>query len=260
MLRPARPHLDRCLRERDRHVAKRRELKEESSKAIRECEQQIVALREDVFAANDGFVGSRMTELERTWRRLSRVDSDAGMMELWTAIAPPTWVDQKRWRGAQGNSVDLATLLAADVDGVEAAEKAARALYPDRTRIAWRLAEDGADPTSNLATSADTVLAEAVVLAHQALAVSEKLPIIVARAQAMENDVQEIALTRFAQSPIAARAVGRVALAEYLIRAAELPAQQARVDALCALWSTGYVIAHADDTTITLEVPAPTAS
>src|SRR5258708_7083616 len=91
VLRPARPHLARCLEERDRHVAVRRQLADERLHAIAKCEQRINDVRADIFAKSDGIVGRRMTDLEREWRLLSRPDPDAGLMDLWARSAPASW-------------------------------------------------------------------------------------------------------------------------------------------------------------------------
>ena len=75
MFCPERPHLERCLRERDHHLAARRLVDEERARAIARCEARIEEARADVFAANDGVVTARMTDLEREWRMLARGDT-----------------------------------------------------------------------------------------------------------------------------------------------------------------------------------------
>src|SRR5450432_1499541 len=118
--RPARPHLELCMRERERHSAARQRLAEERARQIARCVQSINALRNAAFASNDGVVTRRMTELEREWRRLTREDPDAGLMDLWARIAPPAWVDRKKWRdSAPAARLDAAIALAADAENVD---------------------------------------------------------------------------------------------------------------------------------------------
>src|SRR4051812_857353 len=93
MLRPERPALDRCLREREQHLAEGQRRSAARAQAVAHCEQRINDARSAVFAASDGVVGSQMTALEREWRRLSRPDPEAGLMDLWARIAPAAWLD-----------------------------------------------------------------------------------------------------------------------------------------------------------------------
>lgn len=253
VLRPARPHLARCLDAREAHVAARRDASERTGQAIKECERQIVALREVVFAANDGFVGARMTDLERTWRRLSRVDPDAGLMELWARIAPAPWLDQKRWRGSPPEAqLEAAVLLAADVDGVEAAEAAVRSLRAG-SKIAWSLHPDGAAKDADYT---DLLLAEP----EGAPVPPDLHPAIVERARRVEAEVREAVQRRFADRACLAHGIGRAAFADHVWHAvhasrnaSERPANPAA--ALFALWKTGYVIASIEPSCITLEIP-----
>lgn len=263
MLRPARPHLPRCLRDRERHLVDRREAQERATRAIQDCERQIVALREEVFAANDGFVGARMTDLERTWRRLSRVDPDAGLMDLWSRMAPPTWIDRKPWRGNAGEAaLDTAVLLAADVDGAEAAERAARELFGARP-ILWRLLpEPHADEphAGGLLEHADythSLLDAQEHAALEALATCEMKPGILARARRIEHDVEARAGHALTAEPALAKSVGRAAFADALCGAArslgaDVPNPSAH---LYSLWATGYVIADVAESAVTLGIP-----
>src|SRR6187549_1515597 len=98
VLRPGRPRLERCLRERERHLEAQRAVAEDRARAIARCEARIETARARVFANNDGIVTSWMTELEREWRRLARRDPERGLMDLWARVAPPAWIDRKRWR------------------------------------------------------------------------------------------------------------------------------------------------------------------
>jgi hypothetical protein len=176
VLRPARPRLEGCLRERERHLETRRSFEEARARAIAQCEARIEAARAQVLAANDGVVTSRMTELEREWRRLSRPDPDAGLMDLWARVAPPAWIDRKRWRDA-------------------------------------------------------------------------------AAASRLERDVHEAARTRFAHRPVLARAIAHAAYVDFVWRAASLRDRPDPVGPLRDLWKTGYVLAAAGASGVTLEIP-----
>lgn len=120
VLRPARPGLGAC-----RDVAERMgaDVAARRTRALTECQERIEAARVDVFAARDGVVTANMTLLEREWRRISRGDPEGEAMDVWARIAPPAWLDRKRWRGTPA-PIEAAVLLAADVDGVEVAERA----------------------------------------------------------------------------------------------------------------------------------------
>ena len=140
LLRPTRCDLVRCLAEREHHLARRKVVSDERTRAIADCERRIERARAQVFAASDGVVGATMTVLEREWRALAKVDPDGGVMDLWAAIAPRTWHDQKRWRDCPPmDRVDLSVALASDVEGVETAEAAARRL--GAKRVAWRFTD-----------------------------------------------------------------------------------------------------------------------
>jgi hypothetical protein len=228
LLRPARPDLARCMRERERHLSQRAAAAEERVRAIAACERRIESARAAVFAASDGVVGASMTELEREWRRLSRPDPDAGMMDLWAHIAPPAWIDRKRWReSVPCERVDVAVALAADVSGVEAAEAAAlslrSALGEAGTAIGagvrWRFFDHDRSLVSGFAGSW-----------------REKL----------REDVREAVLARLPDRPLLARDVALVASAP--------PFARPIANALRALWRTGYVLSSLDATGVTLEI------
>src|SRR4029079_13534839 len=95
LLRPARPHLDRCLGELGVYLDRRRASGERRARAMKDCARRMNDARSAVFAKRDGVVPSLMTDLEREWRWLARRDPDVGLMELWTRIAPPGWIDRK---------------------------------------------------------------------------------------------------------------------------------------------------------------------
>lgn len=261
ILRPRRPDLARCLRAREAHVAARRVEVTRAGRAVAECERSIEALRTAVFAANDGFVGARMTELERTWRRLSRVDPDLGLMDLWAHIAPAAWIDQKRWRGsAREAQLDAAVLLAADVLGVIAAESAIRSLgvalaawdAPLCTRVRWRLPDADTPEPPDLTAS---LLARPLLAANEIIASSDLPAMATARALRLQDDVREAARSRFAHRPELTQSIAHAAFVDYLLGAARLGERLNPVTALFALWTTGYAIAAVDASGVTLEIP-----
>jgi hypothetical protein len=228
LLRPARPDAARCLKERERHLTERKRLSDERGRKIADCERRIEHLRAAVFAASDGVVGRRMTELEREWRMLAKVDPDAGLMDLWARVAPPAWHDQKRWRDCPAiDRVDIAVALACDVEGVEAAEEGARRLrsvYETEAgltiaaRIGWRLFDhDRAVFVTSTAREA---------------------------APPIREDVRDAVLARFPDRPLFARDVAHLATQK-----------GALVDAVRAIWRSGYGVHTLDAGGITLELP-----
>jgi hypothetical protein len=224
LLRPVRPETARCLAERERHLAERKRSADERNRAVSDCERRIEIARAAVFAASDGVVSAKMTELEREWRKLAKVDPDAGLMDLWSRIAPVRWHDEKRWRGCPAmDRVDLAVALACDVEGVEAAEKAAARLrnaldVPVGTRISWRFFDH------DRAVFVTTF--------------REPPPRI-------REDVRDAVLARFPERPLLARDVAHLATEKGEVALA------AR-----AIWRAGYGIHTLDATGITLEMPA----
>jgi len=142
-----------------------------------------------VFAENDGIVTRRMTDLEREWRRLSRSDPDGRLMDLWTRVAPVSWVDRKRWRDSEpAAQLDATIALAADVEGVETAESAIGALrvalaawgIPIGFRMRWRSFEHDSDRTTEL-------LAKPLGAACEALSAQGLESVVVLRAQRLER-------------------------------------------------------------------------
>ncbi len=240
VLRPTRLQRERCLRERAPHLAARRIVAEERARAVRRCEAEIESLRAAIFSAKDGAVPRRMTELERQWRRLSRPDVDGGMMDLWSRIAPPAWLDRKRWRDSDPAArVDTALALAADVAGVEAAECAALALRevlagsgaPVGARLRWRALEQDVDVTSAL-------------LARPAATSSA-----IARATRLEQEVRDAVLARFPERPLLARSLAHAAFVD-----TASPGTSA-LTALRALWRSGYLLSAIGEAGMILELP-----
>lgn len=217
LFRPARPALARCLAERERHLEERTRAAEARQRAIADCERRIEALRAAVFAASDGVVGARMTELERAWRSLAKVDPDANLMNLWARIARTEWHDRKVWRSCPAiDRLDLCVALASDMDGIEAAEHAARTL--GSPRILWRF-----------------------VARDRALFVTTHRP----SPRRIREDVRDAVLARYPDRPLLARDIGHLA--------AQRPSRA--LDALRAIWRSGYGIQAIDAAGITLETP-----
>jgi hypothetical protein len=253
---PARPDLERCLSERERHAADRRVFAEERARAIADCERRINDARRAVFETNDGVVTSRMTDLEREWRRLSRQDPEDGLMDLWARVAPASWIDRKRWRGcAPASRVDAAIALAADAENVEAAEEALGALRSALAAhgisvgplIRWRWFERDAETVAVL-------LREPLRAACEACPAADRASIF-ARARRFEHGILQKALARFPERPLLARELGHAAFVDFLWRAAPLDIARNPVAALRALWKTGYVLSEADAKSVTLEIP-----
>ncbi len=255
VLKPARPELSRCLVARERHLVARRQWADERAHAIAECEQRINAARTVVFTTNDGVVGSLMTDLEREWRRLSRPDSDAGLMELWARIAPPAWIDRKRWRdSAPELRVDAATALAADPENVGAAESAVAMLRASLapfgvvlgSRVRWRFCEEENELAPMLLAEPLRVATEACPSRHRA--------VVFERARRVEQRVHDAALARLPSRPCLVRDIGHAAFVDF-VWSASLRDRACPTQALRVLWQTGYALAGADASAITIEIP-----
>jgi hypothetical protein len=216
VLRPARPHLARCLAERERQLAARRAAAEERERAIADCERRIESCRAAVFAANDGIVPALMTDLEREWRRLSRPDIDGEPMDLWARIAPSSWMDRKRWQDTEAaRKLDAAIALAADVDGVEAAEAAVGSLRtalaawgtPVGPRVRWRLLEQDLE-------HAGALYAEPLRAAREEASRRGAEAGVLERAERLRDEVHAAALARFPERPLLARDVAHAAFVD----------------------------------------------
>jgi hypothetical protein len=239
LLRPTRPRLEQCLAEREALRPSRVAFAEERARAIRDCERRIEQERAAVFAANDGVISLAMTNLEREWRKLTRLDPDAGLMELWARIAPAAWIDRKRWRDTEpALRMDAAIALAADPNGVEAAETAIaslRAALAPRgiaigPHVRWRAGAHDAEH--------NTALLGAVV---------DVQPEYAAR---FKREVHDAVLSRLPERPLLARDVAHAAFVESVSREHPSPVQHLR-----ELWMTGYVISAVDEAGVTLELP-----
>jgi hypothetical protein len=249
--RPARGALARCCEEADRHARERRPINEARARAVAECVARIEAARADVFAAKDGVVSARMTQLEAEWRRLSRrADRDGDAMELWARIAPPAWRDQKKWRAFDPDRyAEAAIALASDVSGVEAAEAAVDALrrvlpIPALTRWCF----DDATPFDVRA-----LLAEPLRAATERLASRDGGPFALARASLLETRVHEAARARLPEA--LARGIAHAAFVDAVWNAARI-GEPSPAAPLRALWRTGYTIAWIDARAVTLAIPS----
>ena len=273
VLAPQRQRLALCLEERARHVEAQKSRAEARARAIAACEARIERARADIFRANDGVVSREMTALEREWRLLARRDPDAGMMDLWSRVAPPSWIDQKRWRSsAPAAQVDAAVALASDVEGIEEAEAAIAelrdALAPFGVTlgasIGFRMMDRDADTTSSLlARVLDVARAELVDAGVDA-------PRVFERAAILEEELARAFGDALRDRPAFARAIAHAAFVDVVVGAcAQLPraqtprAQTQRAPAtrknpttsLRALWATGYTIAAADASGVIVALP-----
>jgi hypothetical protein len=257
VLKPARPHLERCLRERELHVARERHSCARQARALADCRARIERARAAAFAAGDGIVTWEMTCLEREWRALSRSDSDGKLMDLWARVAPAAWLDRKLWRDSDpAVQLDAAIALAADPEGVDAAESAARSLRvvlaawgtPVGARIRWRLVERDADATSVL-------LAEPLRAASGELAARGAHSIVFGRARRLELEVRGALGARFPARPLLAQGVSHAAFVAGVFRAASLTGRPDPVVPLQKLWATGYALSAIDSSGVTLEIP-----
>jgi hypothetical protein len=257
VLQPARPELARCLEERERHLASRAPLDEARARAVAACVAQIESARAQVFAADDGVVGARMTALEREWRTLTRPDPDAGLMDLWARIAPAAWIDQKRWRdSAPVDRLDAAIALAADVDGVLAAEAAIDELRaalapwgtPIGANVRWRVGERDTE-------IAEALLARPLAAALEVVARRDSGPVVLERARDLERAVHAYASARLSERAGLARDIAHAAFADFVFRAACTDTSPNPVAPLEKLWKTGYVLASADAAGVNVTIP-----
>ncbi|NUO51619.1 MAG: hypothetical protein HOV80_22410 [Polyangiaceae bacterium] len=254
---PARPQLGTCLEARGTYAEARRLAVERQARAVSDCVARIEAARADVFAANDGIVTSKMTDLEREWRWLSRLDPDAALMDAWAQLAPARWVDHKRWRDVDPDTrLDAAIALASDVEGVEAAEAAASALRAalapwGRTigaRVRWRWFDADFEATDELYETALDAATDALAAVPGAAAVLE-------RAQGLGREAREVVLARFPDREVLAAAVAHAAFVDALWHASEFRERVNPVAPLMDLWRSGYVLTAVDATGVTLAIP-----
>ena len=257
VLNPARPRLELCLREGALHRAAWRLAAEQRARAMADCERRIEAARALVFAADNGVIPSGMTELEREWRQISRWDVDGGLMDLWARIAPGAWIDRKRFRDSDPEAkLDAAIALAADAEGVDAADSAVAALR--RVLAAWGT-QLGARVRFR-AFDADTdcvseLLAQPLRFAREAIAKGDAGPIVLERAEHLERSVYDAACARFPERPLLAHSLGHAAFVDGLLRAVAMGDRPNPIAALRELWKTGYALSAIDESGVTLEIP-----
>lgn len=271
VLRPQRRHLARCHRAREEHLERRRREAERRARAMADCEARIQMARAAVFAADDGVVSASMTTLEREWRNLARTDRDAGLMDLWASIAPAPWLDRKLWRDSPpAAQLDAAISLAADAEGVEAAEAAARDAraafvawgIPVGERIRWRLGGPDVDATSDLLSKVlRAASTEPCGDAHGTMPAREA-----ARASALEQTVLAALTARMPERPLLARSIAHAAFVDRMIhgrtrllasRLGRIRAHEERPSparAMHGVWRTGHALASIDDAGIVLAV------
>lgn len=254
VLRPARPRLEECRDEADRVG---RAIADTRARAVASCEARIEAARTAVFAHDDGVVTARMTDLEREWRRLSRADVDGQIMAVWARIAPASWIDRKRWRDdAPNTQLTTAVALAADVDGVQRAE---RALGNLRTalghwnvkvgaHVRWRTFEQDFD-------GIEALLAVPMRAAREAVSARDGHALVFDHAERLESEVQTAVLARLPERTVLAKAIAHAALVDCVYGASALPAGDNPVSPLRALWQTGYVLSELCASSVTVAVP-----
>ena len=189
---------------------------------------------------------------------LSRSDPDGGLMDLWARVAPVSWIDRKPWRDSEPAArVGAAIALAADFEGVEAAESAIASLgvalagwgTPVGSRIRWR-------PFERDSEAIGPWLAEPLRAACDALSARGVESVVVERAQHLERDVHEAASARFPDRVLLARDLARAAFVDCVIRAAPPSARPNPVTSLRELWKAGYVLSAIDASGVTVEIPA----
>jgi len=221
------------------------------------CQARIESARAAVFEAQDGVVTLLMTDLEREWLALARPDPEAGLMDLWARVAPRSWVDRKRWRdSAPAARLDAAIALAADVEGVEAAEAAVDSLRtacaawgaPIGPRIRWSSA---AHDFENIAA----LLAAPLRAACDLVSARGLEPVVLERAHQLQHAVHEAACVRFPERPVLAGDLAHAAFVDFVWRAASLADRPTPTVALRELWTTGYLLSAVDASGVTLEIP-----
>lgn len=257
LLRPSRPELTRCLEARAAHRAARAAQEEARARMLADCVARIESARAEVFASGNGVVSKRMTELEREWRVLSRVDADAGMMQLWARMAPPSWIDRKLWRGnATAAQLDVAVGLAADPAGVDAVSVCVLALQEWNKRwgvaIGPRVAFRPFEGDGSVATA---LLAPARQVAERALAAQDYAVVARERADRVEAEIRDAVLARFPSRPGLAADVAGAAFVEAVWRAASQGQSHDPTTPFAIIWRAGYSLACANESGVSIEVP-----
>lgn len=257
MLLPARPRLTACLEARAGHLGRRGDRAGAKLRALSSCERRIDDARAEVLAADDGVVTGRMTALEREWRKLASPDPEAGLMDLWAELAPPGWIDRKRFRDAAAEGrLDAVVALASDPDGVDTAERAAvtlrRALAPHGValgeRVVWR-------PLGADRECLASVLSARVGFARAACP-REIEARVVERAQQVRSEVERAVLRRYEDRPLLAAELAAAAELDFVWQASSLASTESPVEPLRVIYECGYALAAADAASVVLEFPA----
>jgi hypothetical protein len=177
-------------------------------------------------------------------------------MDLWARVSPASWVDRKRFRDSAAHErLDAALALAADPDGVEAAESAVASLgaalapwgRPIGGRIRWRFFERDTECVVAL-------LAEPLRAAQERASTRDTFAVVIERGRALEHDVHAAAISRLPERPGLARDLAHAAFVEHVWRAASLDLPSP-VTPLRTLWQTGYALSSVTESAVTLELP-----
>ena len=255
VLRPARPELARCLRAVEEYSAARADHANNRMRALADIESRIQGARDRVFAVGTGVVTSEMTALEREWREASRDTRDSRDLErLWQRIAPERWLAQPE---RLPTTLDAVAALAADPDGVDEAELAARALgtalarwdVPVGGRTEWCVARE-----LTFAVRSEVLFAAPVAAAGE---VVEHADVQAAHRQSREIRQRLGALGVQTRNSSVGRELGFLAFASTLWAAAalrdpklaELPNPIAPA---LRIWRLGYALTGADASLVVL--------
>jgi hypothetical protein len=153
--------------------------------------------------------------------------------------------------------LDAAVLLAADVEGVEAAESAIdslrEALAPFAgpsigSRIRWRSFQEDEGPIR-------AVLAAPLASARAELDASDMAPVVLARASRLEREVTEALEARFPRRPLLASEIAHAAFVDFVWRATSWADRLNPTTSLREIWEAGYAIASIEASCVTLELP-----
>jgi hypothetical protein len=119
---------------------------------------------------------------------------------------------------------------------------------PIGARIRWRAIESETDCVTGL-------LAEPLVRAEEALAAHPSATMARSRSERTRRAVHDAACSRFPLRPLLAEGLANAAFVDALLHAAALADRPNPVTPLRALWMTGYALAQADASGVTLEIP-----
>jgi hypothetical protein len=256
VLRPARPCLATCLGARAAQLGERRLRAGVTLRAMASCERRIDDARARVFAADDGIVTRTMTDLEREWRKLSSPDPEAGLMDLWALVAPPAWVDRKRYRDTSPDQMlDALVALASDPHGVEEAERAVLALVQALrshgveapSKVVWSPLGDD--------TECLTSMLEAPLHVARAACPRKIETRIAERADSVGRELASEVLARHPTRPHLAADLAAAARLDFVWQAASLAPAENPAAPVRALYGTGYVLAAVNATSVSLAFP-----